>query len=169
MTHARVAAAYDELVDRWHDHHFPKTDGITQVARSLAFLKEPGGACLNVGCGCNTRFNALLREKGLNLEGVDISPRMVEAARLADPATTIHRADICEWPVPSEYSLILAWDSIWHVSLDAQRPLLLKLMAALKSGGVFLFTAGGLDEPAEHQDALRARRSTMHPSGSRRS
>ena len=154
MTHARVAAAYDVLANRWRDAKFSQTNGIAQVTPGLAFLKEPGGACLNVGCGCNTRFNSLLREKGLSLEGLDISRRMVEAARTADPTTTIHHADICDWPIPSKYAFILAWDSIWHVSLKAQRPLLLKLMAALKPGGVFLFTAGGLDEPAEHHDAL---------------
>lgn len=153
MTHTRVAAAYDDLVNRWRDDQFPEANGIAQVTRGLAFLREPGGTCLNVGCGCNTRFNALLREKGLSVEGVDISQGMVEAARTADPTTTIHHADICEWPIPRKCAFILAWDSIWHVSLKAQRPLLLKLMAALKPGGVFLFTAGGLDEPAEHHDA----------------
>jgi SAM-dependent methyltransferase len=153
LTHAQVAATYDDLVNRWRDDQFPKANGIAQVARGLVFLKEPDGACLNVGCGCNTRFNAVLRENGLSLEGVDISRRMVEAARIADPATSIHHADICDWPMPKDYAFILAWDSIWHVSLQAQRSLLQKLMAALKPGGVFLFTAGGLDEPAEHQDA----------------
>lgn len=149
-----MAAAYDELSQRWRDDHFPPTDGIAQLSRGLAFLRGPGGACLNVGCGCNTRFNGRLREQGLTLEGVDISPRMVEAARAADPFATIHLADICDWPIPGKYAFILAWDSIWHVSLDAQRPLLLKLMAALNPGGVLLFTAGGLDGPAEHHDAF---------------
>ncbi len=55
------------------------------------------------------------------------------------------------------YRFISAWDSIWHVNLHRQRPLMLKLMEVLEVGGVFLFTAGGLDAPSEHFD------STMGP------
>jgi len=39
------------------------------------------------------------------------------------------------------------------VALKDQRPLMLKLMHALDAGGVFLFTAGGLDVEDEHVDA----------------
>jgi hypothetical protein len=44
------------------------------------------------------------------------------------------------------------------VPLQSQKAVMLKLMAALEPGGVFLFTAGGLDAPDEHWDA------TMGPS-----
>jgi predicted TPR repeat methyltransferase len=152
LTHASVAAAYDELADRWRDDRFPNDNGLAQHTRALAFLTQAGGAALIVGCGCNTRFNPLLHQKGLTLEGVDISHRMVEGAREADPTATIHHADICEWPIPKQYAFIAAWDSIWHVSLQAQRALLLKLMVALQPGGVLLFTAGGLELPGEHCD-----------------
>jgi hypothetical protein len=39
------------------------------------------------------------------------------------------------------------------VKLQRQRAVMLKLMASLEIGGVFLFTAGGLDGPSEHTDA----------------
>lgn len=153
MTHAGIAAAYDELADRWRDDRFPRDDGSAQYRRALGFLNVAQGAALSVGCGCNTRFNALLREKGLSVEGVDLSPRMVQIAREADPDATIYHADVCDWAIPKHYAFISAWDSLWHVALAAQKPLLLKLMDALTPGGVLLYTAGGLDAPAEHWDA----------------
>lgn len=158
MSHEQVAAAYDQLAERWLDGRFPGDNGIAFYKRALSFLKERGGAALSVGCGCNTRFNGLLRQHGLKPEGVDISERMVVLARAADPAIPVHHADICDWTVPKQYSFIAAWDSIWHVSLQKQRALMLKLMSALRPGGVLLFTAGGLDGPNEHCD------STMGPS-----
>ncbi len=153
MDSEAIGAAYDQLAERWFDDRFPAENGLSQHTRALSFLPQGAGAALNVGCGCNTRINKLLREHGLSPEGVDVSPRMIEHARLADPATPAHQADICEWALPRSYRFISAWDSIWHVSLTKQRELLLKLTGALESDGVLLFTAGGLDNPSEHTDS----------------
>ena len=148
-----TASAYDLIADRWIDRNFSQQDGVTQHARALAFLGDASpGWSLNVGCGCNTRFNALLREHGLSLEGIDVCERMLALARMADPGVVLHHADVCDWEPPRSYRFVTAWDSIWHVRLDRQRALLLKLMAALEVGGVFVFSAGGLDGPGEHTD-----------------
>ena len=154
MDHAAIASAYDALAERWLDGRFSQQNGIAQHARALAFL-APGleGWALNVGCGCNTRFNAAMRDHGLRIEGIDISARMIALARDADPAVLLHHADVCEWQPPRSYRFMSAWDSIWHVRLEEQRPLMLKLMHALEPGGVFIFTAGGLDAPDAHVDS----------------
>jgi len=158
MVYDATASAYDLIADRWADAVFDPHNGIAAHRRALAFLgaAQPGRA-LNVGCGGNTRFNALLRQHGLSLEGVDVSARMLALARAADPDVVLHHADACDWPVPHRYRFITAWDSLWHVPLGKQRALMLKLMAALEPGGVFVFSAGGLDAPGEHTD------STMGP------
>ena len=154
MTHPTTADAYDDLAPQWQDDAFNPTNGIAQHERALTFLSDQtGGWALNVGCGCNTRFNGLLREHNLRLEGVDVSARMLALAREADPLVELHHADVTEWEPPRAYRFISAWDSVWHVPLERQRALMLKLMAALAPGGVLLFTAGGLDAPAEHVDA----------------
>lgn len=158
MQHSVIASAYDLLAEQWLDERFSKTDGIRQHKHALRFLEAgASGWALNVGCGCNTRFNALLREHGLRIEGIDISERMVSLARAADPDVCLHHADVCAWQPHRTYRFITAWDSIWHVRLEQQRPLMLKLCRALEVGGVFLFSAGGLDTPSEHTD------STMGP------
>ncbi len=153
MHRESVAAAYDELADRWLDHRFPADNGIAKHSHALSFLQKRAGPALNVGCGCNTRINRLLRDNGFQPEGIDVSERMVQLAKVADAETPVHHADICEWEIPRRYSFISAWDSIWHVSLEKQRGLLLKLLGALEPGGVLLFTAGGLDAPSEHTDS----------------
>jgi hypothetical protein len=68
-------------------------------------------------------------------------------------ASTFRRA----WRPERSYRFMSAWDSIWHVRLEEQRPLMLKLMQALDVGGVFIFSAGGLDAQDAHVD------STMGP------
>jgi len=154
LTHPAIASAYDQLAECWVDDRFSKDNGVAQHQRAMAFLDGSGpGWALNVGCGCNTRFHALLKGRGLDIEGVDISERMAALAQAADASVVVHHADICLWEPPRKYRFVSAWDSIWHVPLDAQRQLMVRLMAALEPGGVFLFTAGGLDTPGEHWDA----------------
>jgi predicted TPR repeat methyltransferase len=154
MDHAAIASAYDDIAERWLNDRFNQANGIRQHERALGFLQDAAdGWALNVGCGCNTRFNPLMREHGMQIEGIDISERMVALAREADPTVLLHHADVCEWQPQRSYRFISAWDSIWHVRLEEQRPLMLKLMQALETGGVFIFTAGGLDAEDTHVDA----------------
>jgi SAM-dependent methyltransferase len=149
-----IATAYDQLAEQWLDDRFNPHDGMHAHRHALAFLPAgPGGWALNAGCGCSTRFSALFREHGLQVECVDISARMVALARTADPAAIIHHDDLCTWPAPRSYRFISAWDSIWHVPLQRQRDLMLKLTGLLEPGGLLIFTAGGLDAPSEHTDA----------------
>ena len=154
MNAAMTGSAYDEIAERWLDHTFNQDNGVAQHQRALAFLgARESGRALHVGCGCNTRFNDLLRSHGLRLEGIDVSERMISLARTADPTVLLHHADICTWEPPHRYHVITAWDSIWHIPLSLQRSVLLKLMGLLEPGGVFIFTAGGLDDPGEHRSS----------------
>jgi predicted TPR repeat methyltransferase len=154
MDHAHIASAYDSIAERWLDARFDRDNGLRQHEHALRFLPPgEGGWALNVGCGCNTRFNALFRHAGLRIEGVDLSARMIALAREADPDVLLHHADICAWQPRRSYRFIAAWDSIWHVGLAEQRPLMLKLMRALDTGGIFIFTAGGLDQEDAHVDS----------------
>jgi 2-polyprenyl-3-methyl-5-hydroxy-6-metoxy-1,4-benzoquinol methylase len=147
-----IGSSYDRLADHWHSDAFPRSNGIAQHQRAIAFLKRKGHA-LDVGCGSNGRIIDLLLDRGFTVEGIDVSPRMIELARQRRPAVTFHHADISEWTLPRRYDLITAWDSIWHLPLTSQAPVLRKLLAALEPGGVCIFTTGGLDEPAEKTDA----------------
>lgn len=147
-----IGAAYDLLAERWRDAVFNPENGRALHRRALSFLDAGAGWALNVGCGCSTRLNPLMREHDLQIEGVDVSRRMIELAAQADPGVLLHHADIRDWPVARPYRFISAWDSIWHVPLAGQRELMLKLMDALAPGGVFIFSAGGLDEAGEHVD-----------------
>lgn len=46
-----------------------------------------------------------------------------------------------------------AWDSLWHLPLPEQEPVLKRMLDALMPGGVCLFTMGGLDAPQEKVDS----------------
>jgi len=144
-----TAAVYDRIGHHWIEPAFHATNGLTAHERAVALRAVRGGFALDVGCGANGRLRALLRGHGFAVEGVDLSPRMLELARRAEPETTFHHADICEWALPRAYDFITAWDSIWHVPLDRQLGVVAKLCAGLAPGGVLIFTSGGVDAPDE--------------------
>jgi trans-aconitate methyltransferase len=152
MTPAEIAQSYDQLADQWNSDAFPRENGINQHERAVAFVKNRRCA-LDVGCGSSGRIIDLLQSHGFEVEGLDISHRMIELAKRRQPAVTFHHADICEWDVPKKYDLISAWDSIWHVPLSQQERVLKKLLTGLSSGGICIFTMGGLDAPSEKVDS----------------
>jgi SAM-dependent methyltransferase len=152
MNPDEIARSYDQLADQWNSDSFPRNNGIEQHERAIAFLKEKRHA-LDIGCGSNGRIIDLLIDHGFDVEGVDVSIRMIELATQRHPNVTFHHADICEWDLPRRYDFISAWDSIWHLPLASQEPVMKKILQGLAPGGVCIFTTGGLDAPSEKVDA----------------
>lgn len=126
--------------------------GFLSTSELLLFVRNRHRA-LDVGCGSSGRIIALLQSFGFDVEGVDISSRMIELARRRHPEVTFHQADICEWNLPGKYDFISAWDSVWHVPLGRQDEVLKKLAGGLKESGVLIFTTGGVDSPSEKYDS----------------
>lgn len=147
-----VGKSYDSLAEFWHSEKFSRENGIEAHKRAVAFA-EARGRALDIGCGSSGRILDLLLDYGFEAEGLDISPKMLGMAKVRHPDVTFHEADICEWQFPGRYDFISAWDSIWHVPLEQQPAVLSKILGGLSPGGVFIFTAGGTDSPAETRDS----------------
>lgn len=154
MTPVEIGQSYDQIADLWVRDDFDRTHGIAQHNRALAFLPpEHGTRALDIGCGSSTRILELLLSQGFEIEGLDISRRMLELARQQHPEVEFHQADISDWTFPHPYDVISAWDSLWHLPLDRQKPVLQKILAHLTPGGVFITTTAGLDAPEEMTNA----------------
>ncbi|GAB5536524.1 MAG: hypothetical protein Rubg2KO_27730 [Rubricoccaceae bacterium] len=150
MTPLETGQSYDQIADLWVRDDFDRANGIAQHERALAFLPpEHSHRALDIGCGSSPRILELLMRHGFEVEGLDISQRMLELAREQHPEVVFHHADICEWTFPHTYDVISAWDSLWHLPLDQQEPVLQKILAGLPAGGVLITTTAGLDAPEE--------------------
>lgn len=153
MTPEQTGHSYDQIADVWNADGFNRQNGIAAHRCALAFLHGHGGQAIDLGCGCSGRFIDLLTAHGLHVEGLDVSARMIELARARHPQTTFHHADVSTWELPQTYDFITGWDSLWHLPLSAQEPVMRKILRALKPGGVFIFTTGGLEGPEEKTDS----------------
>ncbi|MFH1499469.1 MAG: methyltransferase domain-containing protein [Verrucomicrobiota bacterium] len=154
MTPDETGRSYDQIAERWNGDTFNRRNGIAAHERALAFLGDDrGGRAIDLGCGCSGRFVDLLLARGFEVEGVDVSARMIELALARHPQVRFHHADVCEWAFPHSCDFITGWDSLWHLPLSQQEPVMRKVLAALAPGGVFIFTTGGLDRAEEKTDA----------------
>ena len=146
-----IGKAYDQITHLWDDEVFNASNGIEQHKRAFTFLEQKGKA-LDVGCGRTGRFIELLLHEGFEPEGLDISSEMVKLARQRHPAIRFYQQDICQWRSSEKYDFITAWDSIWHIPLEQQKPVLGHLVESLNTNGVLIFSFGGTQEETTHVD-----------------
>jgi SAM-dependent methyltransferase len=154
MEPKNTAIRYDQIARWWQTEHQDSTYGITQLERAIKFSPNRHSA-LDVGCGSSGRFINILSQHRFQVEGLDISREMINLARKLHPEITFYMADICSWIPPKLYSLISAWDSTFHLPLNAQEPVLKKLCDALEPDGVLLFTCGGGHKNSEIKGAFQ--------------
>jgi SAM-dependent methyltransferase len=142
---------YDKIASHWQEPLL-RTNGLAQFEKAIRFTKNRGPA-LDIGCGSSGRFIDLLGKHGFVPEGLDVSERMIALAKTSHPEIQFYRADISEWTFPKKYDFISAWDSIWHLPLELQEPVLQKICDGLTDDGIIIFTTGGLDGPHEKSDS----------------
>jgi predicted TPR repeat methyltransferase len=111
-----------------------------QILRELAGLVMPGRAelaVLDLGCGTGLCGAAFL-DLAARLDGIDLSPAMVERARARGIYDSVAVGDIESGFAGRAYDLVLAADTL--VYLGDLQPAVRAIGGALKPGGFFLFT-----------------------------
>ncbi|WKG02556.1 class I SAM-dependent methyltransferase [Mycolicibacterium sp. HK-90] len=137
-----VRDSYDRVADNYV--HMVQTTGIGDI-RTHPWLKAAIdvfadsvaglGPVLDVGCGPGT-VTGYLAERGVDVSGIDLSPRMIEHARRLYPD--------CEFSVGSATDLdvadsslggVLGWWSLFNLPRDVVPAVLASFARALRPGG----------------------------------
>lgn len=104
-----------------------------------------GGAVVEMGCGAG-RIAAHLRESGLAVAGVDLSPGMIGQARAAHPELPLAVGDLRALPLrEGSLSGVVCWYSLIHLAPDELPHACAGLARVTRPGGPVLvaFQAGG--------------------------
>lgn len=96
-----------------------------------------GLTVLDLGCGTGLS-GAAFRDLAARLDGVDLSPQMLERAGARRIYESLRCADVEAPPPASDYDLVIAADTL--VYLGDLAAVFAAAKAALKPGGLFLFT-----------------------------
>lgn len=129
----QFSADYDNRMLGQLDYAAPR------ILKDLADLVMPGRDRLSVlDLGCGTGLAGMMfRPRAARLNGIDLSPAMIEKARGRGIYDGLAVADI-ESGLSGQYDLILAADTL--VYLGDLGPVLVAVAAHLSANGFFLFT-----------------------------
>jgi SAM-dependent methyltransferase len=135
--------AYDALAPVYHDR-FPDLRAEQALDRAMiaAFAEyvRAGGdpEVLDAGCGTG-RLIGPLRELGLAVTGVDLSPGMLEVARSVHPDVELAGADLRRMPfADGRFAGVVAWYSLIHCAPADLAQALAEIARVLRPGGHLL-------------------------------
>lgn len=138
----RIAGFYNELVDQFG--HSPQASNASS-RRSLEIRYHvlagaadlSGKRVLGVGCAFGD-MGVYLQERfpGVQYEGIDISPRMIEEGRRVHPGLNLRCQNVLEMPAREEYDAVLTEGIFYLLGEDAENKMhmLLERMFALTRG-----------------------------------
>jgi SAM-dependent methyltransferase len=141
--HVAVRRAYDTVAED-HARHLPDTRA--ETALDLAMLDDfaavvaAGGAgpVLDAGCGTG-RIAHHLADRGCAVQGVDLSPGMVTAARRDHPDLAFAVASITDLPHrDATFAGVLLWYSTIHTPPDRLPGVFTEAVRVLRPGGHLL-------------------------------
>lgn len=140
---AEVAKQYEEIAE-WFDANRNKSLVERPYLEKMIAL-APGKRLLDLGCGTGEPMAAFFVGHGFHVTGIDIAPAMIEMAKARFPQHIWHVGDIRKPATAAVYDAILAWDSFFHLTRDAQRDMFPLFADLSKKGTVLMFNTGGDD------------------------
>lgn len=111
------------------------------LARFAACL-TPGGHVLDLGCGTGEPIARWFMAEGFTVTGVDFAQAMLDIARQRWPDGDWRQADMRSFDLGQRYDGIIAWDSFFHLTPEAQRDCIARMAAHLNVDGSILVTVG---------------------------
>ena len=152
-----MAEGYDRIAGRYAE--WTAHDVSDEVrARYLHVLFErvpPGARVLDLGCGGGGPTTAALAARYV-LTGVDISAKQIELSRQNLPSATFLHADMTRVDFPdAHFDAVVSFYAFLHLPHGELAPLVEKISAWLRPGGLFVATlAGGVDRGTVEPDFL---------------
>ncbi len=140
----KVAAEYDRLADAYTAALADELEGKPFDQWLLARLAADtaGGQGLDVACGPG-QVAGFLAERGLAMTGLDLSPNMIEWARLQHADVQFVHGSFVVPPMPRGgdprdpgWALVTAWYALVHLASSELVPTLAALVRVLRRGGV---------------------------------
>ena len=105
-------------------------------------LLPAGPRVLDIGCGSGQPIAAYLIDNGALVTGVDSSPAMLALCRARFPDGAWIAADMRALALGRRFDGILAWDSFFHLTPDAQRAMFPIFRGHAAARAALMFTSG---------------------------
>ena len=145
------SSEYDSIFQRENDYWWYM--GLHELVLHFARHLRRGSLALDAGCGTG-RMLELLALGGLEVEGVDISPKAVEYCKRRG-LERVEAADLNSWEGPNGcYDAIVSLDAIYHVSIKSDVDVLSRFQRSLRDGGVLILNVTAFECLARGHDVV---------------
>ncbi len=147
-----VEEGYDRLYDTYAAWTSAGHDGLRHryIDRVFELGLAPSAEALDLGCGTGQHATAYLVERGLQVTGIDLSPKSIEVAERDLPRARFLVGDMASIELPSDsFDLVTAFYSLIHVPKEEHAGVLARIWAWLRPGGHLIVTMGGGNRPGE--------------------
>ena len=136
-----IIKIYDDSVD-WFEANrgrvLVEKKYLDQVIQNI----PAAGKVLDLGTGIGLPIASYFSEKGFQVTGVDGSRKMIERARRLKPESAWLVADMRTLDLNEGFDAVIAWDSLFHLTQNEQRPMFERIARHLNPRGMLLFTSG---------------------------
>lgn len=136
-----ILATYEAVAGEW-----ATTGGARTMCERPALAALVAGVdaprVLDLGCGTGLPLGRALLDIGAVLTGVDGAGAMIAAFRANLPQARAVQADMRGLDMGQIYDAVLAWDSVFHLSPEAQRAMVPVFARHVRTGGRVMFTSG---------------------------
>ena len=105
-------------------------------------LLPAGGAILDIGCGMAEPIARYFIDAGFSLTGVDAAPAMIGLCQSRFPDHDWRVADMRMLALGRGFDGLIAWDSFFHLTHDAQRAMFPIFRAHAAPNAALMFTSG---------------------------
>jgi SAM-dependent methyltransferase len=138
---ALVQTTYDRLAVEYAGHLADELSGKPLdrqlLDRFADEVRGTGPAC-DLGCGPG-HVARYLHDRGLEIQGIDLSPGMLEQARRLNPSIEFHVGDLFALDIKhATFSGVVAFYSIVHIVADALPSAFREIHRILRPGGSLL-------------------------------
>ncbi|WP_030062170.1 MULTISPECIES: class I SAM-dependent DNA methyltransferase [Streptomyces] len=148
-TRAFYDAIATEYTERYRDamDTMPTDRAMLALFADLVRAERPDARTAELGCGPG-RVTGHLHRLGLDVRGIDLSPRMVELAREACPEVPFSVGSLFDLPFgDGELTGAVAWYSIIHTPAERLPEVFAEFARVLAPGGYLLLAFQVGDEP----------------------
>ena len=122
------------------------------------------GSILDAGCGAGEPFIPFFLSRGFKVEGLDLAESMLEISRTRFPQLRFHQASMSDFDLGRTFDGIIAWNSFFHLTREAQREALKCFGLHLEPGGTLMLTVGPRDgEVIGHVNGAEVYHSSLAP------